>query len=220
MRSTNRRRSRATRARSLALILAITLLSLVMNAACRSSNKNEAPAGLVVVKATATGEVRRVLVSEGAAVNEGAAIIEIAVKVDAPAAEQDRAGEQERARAALDAAQREIAAAEAEVSRTSVEVQRVEQLVRAGAAPQAQLDAARAQYQQAQERVERVRDIARNAQTGVVSGQENRSSTITQGERIVGVTVPASGTVRVISARVGQRVTAGQAIATLSTQAR
>jgi multidrug resistance efflux pump len=213
-------RSRAIQARSFGVMLALTLLTLVMNAACRSSNRNETPADLVIVKATAAGEVRRVLVSEGAAVNEGAPVIEIAVKVDAPADEQNKAEGQEQARAALDAAQREIADAEAEVSRTSVEVQRVESLVRAGAAPQAQLDAARAQYQQAQERVERVRDSARSAQTGIVSRQENRSSTTMQGERIIGVPAPASGTIRVISARVGQRVTAGQAIATMSSQAR
>jgi multidrug resistance efflux pump len=217
MRSLNTVRPRLIEARNPAVMFALALLIFSMSAACRSSNKNEAPAGLVVIKAPATGEVRRVLVSEGAAVNEGAAIIEVAVKTDAPAVEENKP--EDRARVALGAAQREIADAEAEVNRASVEVQRVEPLVSSGAAPQAQLDAARAQYQQAQERLDRVRDRARSAQTSVTSQQESKPPTVHE-EKIIAVRVPAQGTVRVISARVGQQVTAGQAIATLSSQSR
>ncbi len=200
-------------------IFSLALIAFIANAACRSKNANDAAAGLIVVKAPATGEVRRVLVSEGAAVTEGAAIIEIAVKPDAPVAADDRADDQARARNQVGAAQKEIADAEAEANRAAVEVQRVEPLVRSGAAPQAQLDAARAVYQQAQERLARARDRAASAQIGASIPQQNRSAPPVQ-ENVIAVRVPQSGTVRVLATRVGQRVAAGQTIATLSSNNR
>src|SRR4051812_44818275 len=98
--------------------------------ACRSSESGERPRGLVVVNATATGTVRRVLASEGAAVNENAVLLEIAAQPETPAAQQPQADDsQARAQAANAVAQKEIQAVEAEVQRAAVEVQRITPLV-------------------------------------------------------------------------------------------
>jgi len=190
----------------------------VLMVGCHSSADKNTASDLVVVKATAAGTVQRVLVSEDANVNEGATLIEIAVPVESPTTNQNQAGEQ--ARAAVSRTQRDISDAEAEVNRAAVEVQRVEPLVATGAAPQAQLDAARAQYQQAQERLQRVRESATQAQARAVVAAGSNTSTAAPALTIVNVSAPTSGNVRVISVRAGQRVTAGQAIATVSTSPR
>ncbi|HYP30080.1 MAG TPA: hypothetical protein VE262_25470 [Blastocatellia bacterium] len=195
----------------------LSLLALLSAASCRSDDRSAAPSNLVVVNAPATGEVRRVLVSEGSPVSEGAILVEIAVASKAQAGPPEGGDDQARARAALDAARRGISEAEAEVNRAAVEAQRIEPLVQSGAAPQSQLDAARAQYQQAQERLDRLRQTARSAQNNVVISEGRR---VTPGpataEEIVEVRVPISGTVRVLRARAGQQIITGQPIATLS----
>src|SRR5438128_11474882 len=135
----------------LCLIALVVFACVLIASGCHSSaNKNMAATDLIVVKATRSGTVQRVLVNEGTNINEGATLIEIAVPVEPSSMNQNQAGEQ--ARAAVSRTQRDISDAEAEVNRAAVEVQRVEPLVASGAAPQAQLDAARSQYQQAQER--------------------------------------------------------------------
>lgn len=199
------------------IVFAAWLSCLAPLAACHSSSNGNAATDLIVVKTTASGTVQRVLVGEGANVSEGATLIEIAVPVGQPPANQNQAGEQ--ARAAVGRAQRDLGDAEAEVNRAAVEVQRVEPLVASGAAPQAQLDAARAQYQQAQERLQRVRESAAQAQVGAVvaAGTPPAAAPATA---TVAVSAPASGNVRVISVRPGQRVTAGQVVATVSTRGR
>ena len=121
-----------------------------------------------------------------------------------------------RARAALSAARKDISEAEAEVNRAAVEAQRIEPLVQSGAAPQSQLDAARAQYQQAQERLDRLRQTARSAQNNVVISEGRAAPGPAAAEEVVEVRVPVSGTVRVLRARAGQQVITGQPIATLS----
>jgi multidrug resistance efflux pump len=188
-------------------------------AACGSSGGGEKPRGLVVVNATATGVVRRVLASEGASVNENAVLLEIAVEPETPAPQQPQPDDsQARAQAANAMAQREIQAIEAEVERAAVEVQRIQSLVASGAAAQAQLDAARAQYQQAQEKLQRAKDAAQSAQRNLIA-QQGRAQTQPPpkpAEQIIAVKVPASGVVRVISVRAGQRVTAGQPVATVA----
>ncbi|HVF88857.1 MAG TPA: hypothetical protein VNH22_02245 [Blastocatellia bacterium] len=195
----------------------LSLLALLSGASCRASDKGAPPSGLVVVNAPASGEVRRVLVNEGSPVNEGAVLVEIAVEAGAPAAQQDRGDEGASARAALEAARREMSEAEAEVNRAAVEAQRIEPLVQSGAAPQSQLDAARAQYQQAQERLDRLRNTAQSAQNQIVSSEGRRlAAGSATAEKIVEVRVPVSGTVRVLRARVGQQITEGQPLATLS----
>jgi multidrug efflux pump subunit AcrA (membrane-fusion protein) len=190
----------------------------MLMAGCHSSANKNAATDLVVVKATRSGTVQRVLVNEGTNVNEGATLIEIAVPVESPATNQNQAEEQ--ARAAISRTQRDISDAEAEVNRAAVEVQRVEPLVAAGTAPQAQLDAARSQYQQAQERLQRVRESAAQAETRAVAAAGSNSPAQPPAQLVVAVSAPASGNVRVISVRAGQRVTAGQAIATVSTASR
>jgi multidrug efflux pump subunit AcrA (membrane-fusion protein) len=194
-------------------------LFVVTATACRSSNSSEKPRGLVVVNATATGIVRRVLASEGAAVNENAVILEIAEQPDLPAAQQPQTDDsQARAQAANAVAQREIQADEAEVQRAAVEVQRIQSLVASGAAAQAQLDAARAQYQQAQEKLQLAKDKAQSAQRNLIAqqGRAVSQSPPKPSEQIISVRVPSSGIVRVISVRAGQRVTEGQPIATIA----
>lgn len=202
-------------------LLELLLLFLLVTAAtaCRSSSGVEKPRGLVVVNATATGVVRRVLASEGAAVNENAVILEIAAQSETPAAQQPQADDsQARAQAASAVAQREIQADEAEVQRAAVEVQRIQSLVASGAAAQAQLDAARAQYQQAQEKLQRAKETAQSAQRNLIAqqGRTQTQSPPKPGEQIVAVRAPSSGVVRVISVRAGQRVTEGQPIATIA----
>jgi multidrug efflux pump subunit AcrA (membrane-fusion protein) len=200
--------------------LALRFVSFVccaLMAAC-SSTKNETTAShLIVVKATATGMVERVLVNEGTEVNAGAAILEIAVPAGASITNQNQA--RESAQSAVSRAERDARDAEAEVNRAAVEVQRVEPLVATGAAPQAQLDAARAQYQHAQERVERLRDSARQAISRAVTQEGSQSaSAIAPAPTIVAVSAPAAGNLRVVSVHAGQSVTAGQPIATISTR--
>ncbi len=199
------------------LIVLIVSACLLIASGCHSSDNKNAATNLVVVKATRSGVVERVLVNEGTNVNEGATLIEIAVPVGPSATNQNQAEQQ--ARAAISRTQRDISDAEAEVNRAAVEVQRVEPLVASGAAPQAQLDAARSQYQQAQERLQRVRESAAQAETRAVAAAGS-SAPAPPPAQIVAVSAPASGNVRVISVRAGQRVTAGQAIATVSTNPR
>jgi multidrug resistance efflux pump len=202
-------------ARFISLVIFICLL---IASGCHSSANKHAATDLVVVKATQSGVVQRVLVNEGTNVNEGATLIEIAVPVEPSSTNQNQAEAQ--ARAAISRTQHDISDAEAEVNRAAVEVQRVEPLVASGAAPQAQLDAARSQYQQAQERLQRVRESAAAARSRAVVAASSNSPAQPAAQTIVAVSAPAAGNVRVISVRAGQRVTAGQAIATVSTSPR
>ena len=197
----------------------LSLLALLPVTACRSNDKSASPSGLVVVKAPASGQVRRVLASEGSPVNEGAVLVEIAVESNSGAERQDREDDGSRARAALETVRKEIADAEADVNRAAVEAGRIEPLVQSGAAPQSQLDAARAQYQQAQERLDRLRQTARSAQSQIVSSEGRRLATgPAPTEKIVQVLAPVSGTIRVLRARAGQEIIAGQPVATVSTK--
>ncbi|HKP87038.1 MAG TPA: hypothetical protein VJZ26_13125 [Blastocatellia bacterium] len=207
--------------RSLALLA--LLMSVASAEACRSSDDDGKPRGLVVVNATATGVVRRVLVSEGAPVGENAVIVEIATRPETPAAPEAGADDsQARARAASATAQKDIQAVEAEVQRAAVEVQRVQQLVASGSASQAELDAARAQYQHAQEKLQRAKDAAQSAQRSLIlqQGRAQPQPPAKPSEQITAVRVPSSGVVRVISVRAGDRVTAGQPIATVAADKR
>ena len=206
------------------VMLSSLLMFVLAGAACRQGAGREGgtPPGLVVINAPATGEVRRVLVTEGAEVSEGTAVVEIAV-AEGPEGTGRTEDPAERARSAVRGARGEVAAAEAEVGRASVEVQRVESLVAAGAAPRPQLDAARAQYQQAQERLVRLRETAQSAQDHYVAREGVARAPAGSGappEQIVPVRVPSAGEVRAISVRPGQRVTTGQPLATVSVRAR
>jgi multidrug resistance efflux pump len=120
------------------------------------------------------------------------------------------------------AAQTEIEAARAEVVRTEVEVQRLTPLAASGAATQGELDGARAQYDRAQQRFRAAQESAQGAQSGLVAARQptfsssgSATAAATPAERIVAAQASSAGTVSIVSVRVGDRVTAGQPLATL-----
>lgn len=209
------------------VLLAFALLSFSMLAATacgsRPAGETEDAAGIIVVNAPAAGVVRRVLAGEGAHVLEGAPVVEIAISVEGAGAARAQATEDPQARAArgVTASQTEVEAARAEVVRTEVEVQRLTPLVASGAATQGELDGARAQYDRAQQRFRRAQDAAQGAQSGLIAarqptvGSSATTAAATPTERIVAAQSSSAGTVSVMSVRVGDRVTAGQPLATL-----
>ena len=203
---------------SLTSCLCIGALVTLALAAASCGGTHDTDAGVIVVNAPTAGVVRRVLVREGAAVNEGEALVEIAVLAEGQPAAAVAPTEDPQARAArgVTAAQTEVEAARAEVVRTEVEVGRLTPLVAAGQATQGELDGARAQYEHAQQRLRQAQDAARSAQTGlVVARQQPAHTAATPAEQIVAARATANGTVSAISARVGDRVTLGQPLATL-----
>jgi multidrug resistance efflux pump len=121
----------------------------------------------------------------------------------------------------LTAAQGEVEAARAEVVRTQVEVQRLTPLVVAGQASQGELDGANALYNQAQQKFQRAQEAARGAQSGLIAARQPTATTqAAPAERIVAARATSSGVVSVLNARVGERVTAGQPLATLRADSR
>jgi multidrug resistance efflux pump len=222
---TSVRRARQSVVASSSLVALSFLIVASLNATgCRARSTNESDAaGIIVVNAPAAGEVRRVLVAEGAHVAEGAPIVEIAVRDEtAGAMVQAQPTEDPQARAArgVTAAQGEIEAARAEVVRTQVEVQRLTPLVAAGQASQGELDGANALYNQAQQRFQRAQEAARGAQSGLIAArQPTATMPAAPAERIVAARATSAGVVSVLNARVGERVTAGQPLATLRADA-
>ncbi|HUQ31324.1 MAG TPA: hypothetical protein VM095_04350 [Pyrinomonadaceae bacterium] len=208
--------------RALALALP-ALFALLFSSACRSqTTSDEAPSGVVIVNAPATGEVRRVMVREGMTVDEGSPIVEIAVRVEGPAAAPTPQGEDPQARAAgtRQAAQSEVEAARADVVRKEVEVQRLTPLVASNDAPQAQLDGARAEFERAQRRLQQAQSAAEKAQTGLATARAQSPQTTSRpaqtfSEQLVTARASSAGTLSVINAKVGEHVTAGQPLATL-----
>lgn len=182
------------------------------------SNVEKESANLVVLSAPANGTVRRVMVGENLPVAQNAAILEIAAESETTTSPtlDPNAQLREQARGA----QAETKRLEERVERAAVEAQRVESLVAAGAAPQPQLDAARAEYQRAQEDLQRAQSGAKSSSLAI--GAVQRSESITSqsnpatSSTIVTMRATSAGTVRVINARVGQRVSKGQPLATLS----
>jgi multidrug resistance efflux pump len=202
----------------------LVLFSLVLFSACQSqtgSGDGAESRGVIVVNAPASGEVRRVLVREGMAVNEGAPIVEIAVRLEGQSAPPPAQAEDPQKRAAqnIQSAQVEVEAARADVVRKEVEVQRLTPLVASGDAPQAQLDGARAEFEKAQRRLQQAQSNAQNAQSGIASARQQAQTPSapiqTFTEQIVTARASSGGTLSAINARVGERVTAGQPLATL-----
>lgn len=211
--------------KSMALI-ALACLWPLASSACRSSQTENNPYGIVVVGAPAAGEVRRVLVSEGSQVAEGTPLFEIMVERPAAPTANPSPGESADARAVrnIKAAEAAIDAARAEVVRHEAEVQRLTPLVAAGQVPPAQLDAERALYEQAQRRLQQAQDASKQAQAELLAArQPGAQSNVAPSSQPQTETVVAragkAGTVAVISARIGDRVTAGQPLATLRTDA-
>jgi multidrug resistance efflux pump len=201
----------------------VLLAALVASAACRSGESvgsNDEARGVVIVSAPAAGEVRRVLVSEGMKVEEGSAVVEIVVRAEGqsprPTPTEDPLTSAGRN---VTAAQSEIEAARAEVVRTEVEVQRLTPLVASGQASQGELDGARALYDRAQQRLQRAQAASQGAQAGLVAARQPSSRiatpSSTPAEQVVYARASSAGTVSVVNARVGARVTAGQPLATL-----
>ncbi len=197
---------------------------VVSSSACGSGGGSDESAarGVVVVNAPAAGVVRRVIAREGMAVNEGAPIVEIAVQVEGPAAPTPSPGESAEARAAgnFKAADAEIEAARAEVVRHDAEVRRLTPLVASNEAPQAQLDGERALYERAQQRLQQAQDAKQRAEGELRAARSQPrasapSSAPPQREQLMSAVASSAGTVSVVSVRVGERVKAGQPVATL-----
>lgn len=207
---------------------ALALFALVASSACRfggDESDTKGGGGVVVVNAPAAGEVRRVFVSEGVSIAEGEAVIEIVVRTEVRGVPQAQGEDpQAVARRNIGAAQSEIEAARAEVVRTEVEMQRLTPLVASGEAPQGQLDGARADYDRAQQRLQRATSAAQGAQSGLVAArqQQTRNSappvTTATTEQVVLARASTGGVVSAVSARPGDRVKAGQPLATLRTR--
>jgi multidrug resistance efflux pump len=204
------------------LVLTV-LIVLATSVGCGSSGStNEAARGIIIVNAPAAGEVRRVLVREGMVVGVGTPIVEIAVRNEAQNSAPTATAEDPVARAGknIGAAQANIEAARAEAVRAEVEVQRLTPLVSSGDAPQAQLDGARADYERAQRRLQEAQSAAQNAQSGLVVARQQQTRNPNAAppvptEKIVIAEATSAGTVSVVSARAGDRVTTGQPLATL-----
>jgi multidrug resistance efflux pump len=211
-----------------AALCAFALTTLALNASCQSNGSrtsNEAARGIIVINAPAAGEVRKVLVSEGVSVNEGAAIVEIAVRSETPVITPSP-GESAESRAASNfkASEAEINAARAEVVRHQAEVERLTPLVASGDAPQGQLDGERALYERAQQRLQHAQDAKRSAESGLLAARQpdqkqNSTTALAPLEQTVVARASSAGTVSAISARVGDRVAAGQPLATLRADA-
>ena len=214
-----------------AILFGVLLLLGASAAACRTNNTSDAgnSAGIVVVNAPATGEVRRVLVAEGVRVTAGTPIIEIAVRNETTPAITPSPGESAEARAAraLKSSGTEIEAARAEVTRHEAEVARLTPLAASGEIPQAQLDGERALYDRAQQRLQQAKDAEHNAEGGLLAARQpgkNQGGVAANAvpaaprEQIIAARATSDGTVRVVNARVGEHVTSGQALATLSAE--
>jgi multidrug efflux pump subunit AcrA (membrane-fusion protein) len=192
-------------------LLPVILAAAFASGACRSE-KSAAPENLVVVNAPASGKVSRIFVAEGTNVAEKASLIEIVAPVVAAPA-----GNQQRESTGGENIQSEIKAAEERLQGASVELQRVEPLVVAGSAPQSHLDAARAEYQQAQERLDELRRRMREAPLQSSNTQAGNNIALQNGTaKVTIVAAPAAGNIRVISVRVGQSVKTGDPLATIS----
>ncbi len=199
------------------IIVAFALtFMLIMLPACNSEssdNDKATPTNLVVVNAPSAGVVRRVLVRENLPVKEGATILEIEAETTALAPANNNFADEAAARQREMLQRRTIVDARTqEKERTAIEVARVEALVRANQAPQSQLDAAQAEYQRAQER----------AQQPPATLSPMMQSTPDANNQIVAQAIPvrspASGNLRVLSVRAGDRVRAGQPLATVAVE--
>ena len=153
----------------------------------------------------------------------GTPIIEIAVQEQTQAAATPTPGESAESRAvsSVRTSEAEIEAARAEVVRHEAEVQRLTPLVASGEASAAQLDGERALYERAQQRLQKAKDAEQQSQVELRVSRQPGAQPNAMGqssaprEQIVVARATSDGTVAVISARVGARVTNGQPLATL-----
>lgn len=198
------------------LTLALSLFVL-MGPAC--SSRKESAYRIIVINAPATGAVRRVLVAEGMNVKAGTPIIEIAVQNETRSTVPSP-GESAETQAVrrLQATSTDIETARAEVLQHEAEVQRLTPLVASGEASQATLDGERALYERAQQRLQKAKDAQLDAQTGLLAARQPGKNVPAPAasEQIIAAHATAAGIVRVINARIGEHVTSGQPLATVS----
>jgi multidrug resistance efflux pump len=198
------------------------MAALIALSACQSSSDQAAATGgVIVVNAPAAGQVRRVLVSEGAEVNAGTPVVEIVV-LEKTAGAAPTPGETAETRAVRNtrASQADIEAARAEVVKQEAEVMRLTPLVASGEIPQAHLDGARTLFEQAQQRLQKAQDAEKQAQGELIAArqpgaQADAAQSSAPRERVVVAEASSGGTVAVISVKAGDRVTSGQVLATL-----
>ena len=199
----------------------LAVIFLIALVACQACSRGENSArGIIVVNAPAAGEIRRVLAREGMEVVEGQPIAEIAVYSPAQSAPTTGTNAmQTRPSISLQAAEAEVEAARTEVVRYEVEVQRLTPLVSSGLASQGDLDGARALYERAQQRLQRAKTAVQLAQSELLAAQQRslNSTTATPSpvEQIVVIRASGAGTVAALNARIGERVVAGQPLATI-----
>jgi multidrug resistance efflux pump len=216
-------RAHASRPAAASAVLLLLLVGLTGCGAGGEKSKTGDGRGVVVVNAPVAGEVRRVLVSEGAAVGAGDPVVEIVVSSGPQqgAPSSPTPDPVARAAQAIQSSEAEIEAARSEVVRAEVEVQRIAPLVSAGQATQGQLDGARADYDRAQQRLQRAQSAAQGAQGGLVAARQQAlnparpAASSTPAEQVVAARASSAGTVSVVSVKQGDRVTAGQPLATL-----
>jgi len=202
-------------------VLALLLMSLVLSVSCsRSSDNTNGDSNVSVVNSPAAGVVKRILVAEGVRINAGTPIVEITVQSVGPVA-APKPGENAESQAvrSYKAADAEIEAARAEAVRHEAEVARLTPLVASGEASQGQLDGERGLYEQAQRRLQQAQEARRAAEGGLIAarqpGQAQTNNAPPPREETVPAIATSPGTVSVIGVRVGERVTAGQALATV-----
>ncbi len=200
------------------LLFPFAAVVFACGAACHSANDNNATGEIFVVKSPTDGTISQILVSEGAAIRKDAGIVEIETRgtSEKPLPENDS---RPPLTATVQQSQKDVEAARREVERASVEVQRVEPLVASNSVPPAQLDAARADFQKAQERLQNALDQEKARETDLLVEQSRGASSTSQAAppstRTVVARVPIAGTLKVLNARVGQKVKTGQPLATV-----
>jgi biotin carboxyl carrier protein len=191
--------------RSLAL-LTLALAVLFLTASC--SHKREAASApaedQAVVRAPIAGIIRAVLVAEDASVDQGTPILEIVVEPAPSSSATSGAGGQKNSDS-------DLAVAKVEVTRTEEKVKQIQQLVAKGYASRADLDEARAKYQDARARLERAR-----SNSATVSEQTSREGA--PSESTVAVLAPTSGKIHNLRAQVGQSVKVGDVLVAVLNQ--
>jgi multidrug resistance efflux pump len=192
--------------RLLPMLLITAAFIVPLASACRQKVAEQSAS--IVVNAPSNGVIRRVVVNADAVVDKDAALIEIAVQ---PAhTGQANPANTKASQAAAASAQTDLASAEGEANRIALDVRRIEPLVKRGLASQAELDKARSQSLDAQERLRLAREKANHAEA-----DRNKAASTGASEEIVVVRAPAAGTVQSVSVLAGQVVVIGQPVATL-----
>lgn len=195
-------------------IFITTLLCIASLVACQSNERasdNSAPTNLVIVNSPVTGTVRRVFARERMTIEKDEPLFEITVDVapslsPSSASAADSHAELERAR---QISQQRATQVQDAKERAAVEVARVESLVSSGLAPQSQLDAARAEYQRAQQQSQNAPVAITPLATPTPAAPQTTQQTVT-------VRATQAGSLRVISVRAGDRVSVNQSVATIA----